>query len=82
MYLHRQNVQNIMVEGIGQPVISISGEFIEKAEGYDRVWLVVNSHRQEMNLEQQPKAVLLAEYPRPAGGPSLQVWDITRLLRN
>ena len=33
MYLHRQNVQNIMVEGIGQPVISISGEFIEKAEG-------------------------------------------------
>ncbi len=74
LYLHRRNVQNIMLEGIGQPVVSIPAEFAQKAANYDKVWLVVNSHRMKIAL---PKNKLIAEYCRPFDAPCLQVWDIT-----
>lgn len=77
LYLHRRNVENIWVEGIGQPVITIPPKFTERALGYDEVWLVVNSHRMQIDL---PKEKLKAEYCRPYNAPCLQVWDITESL--
>ncbi len=77
LYLHRRDVENIIVEGIGQPVQSIPDFFIERAAGYDEIWLVVNSHRMQIVL---PQDKLKAEYCRPFAAPCLQVWDITEYL--
>jgi 4-amino-4-deoxy-L-arabinose transferase-like glycosyltransferase len=79
MYLHRRKVDNLMVEGIGQPVNSIPNSFIEKAKNYDLIWLVVNSHRFKINLEDTK---LIKEYCRPNNAPCLQIWDISNLVKN
>ena len=79
MYLHRQDVNQLMVEGIGQPVTSIPKSFIDKARAYQQVWLVVNSHRLNMAIGQNH---LVAEYCRPNQAPCLQVWDISDLVKN
>jgi hypothetical protein len=81
MYLHNQDVTYILVEGIGQPIHRIPDEFIAKTQNYDQVWLVVNSHRQLMKLEQNPNAVLLQNHCRVGRAPCLQVWDITSLVQ-
>ncbi|HEX9817813.1 MAG TPA: glycosyltransferase family 39 protein [Patescibacteria group bacterium] len=80
MYLHNQDVTNILVEGIGQPVHRLPDDFIAKAQYYEQVWLVVNSHRQLMNLATNPQAKLEQGYCRIAQGPCLQVWNITALV--
>ncbi len=79
MYLHRRNVDNLMVEGIGQPITAIPDSFIEKSKNYDLVWLVVNSHRFEIKLD---KNKLIQEYCRPNNAPCLEVWDITDFVKN
>ncbi|MDA1079283.1 MAG: phospholipid carrier-dependent glycosyltransferase [bacterium] len=76
MYLHRRDVTNIMVQGIGQPVRGIPDAFLKQASAYETVWLVVNSHRMQMQTED---LVLVAEFCRPDNAPCLQVWDITNL---
>lgn len=81
MYLHNQDVTHLMVEGIGQPVRQIPESFIQKAHQYEKVWLVVNSHRQQMSLDTMHPEWLLQEYCRPVGNPCLQVWDITQLVQ-
>ncbi len=78
LYFHRQNVDNLYLEGIGQPVNSIPSSFKERAATYDQVWLVVNSHRLGLQL---PADQLIAEYCRPYQAPCLQVWDITTLVK-
>ena len=75
MYFHRQNVDNIYVEGIGFPVREISQKFADKAQGFNQILLIVNDHRLEINL---PPNNLLQEYCRPDNAPCLQIWDITR----
>lgn len=77
LYLHNQSVKNIWVEGIGQPVRGIPESFKKRAENYQTVWLVVNSHRLILSL---PKEKLIQEYCRPYSAPCLQVWDITELV--
>lgn len=79
MYLHRQNVDNLMVDGIGQPIHSIPEDFLLKANNYDKLWLVVNSHRLKMELNSD---YLIKEYCRPNNAPCLQVWDLSYLLNN
>ncbi|HOZ03221.1 MAG TPA: glycosyltransferase family 39 protein, partial [Candidatus Woesebacteria bacterium] len=59
MYLHRQNVENIFVMGIGQPVHELPPEFIQAASIADQAWLLVNSHRNFLNLSQD---LLIAKY--------------------
>ena len=81
MYLHNQDVRNIKVEGIGQPVREIPLNFRQRAQEYDRVWLVVNSHREKIGLA-TTTATLLQSYPRFSGAPSLEVWDITSLVHS
>lgn len=81
VYLHNQDVTNIYLEGIGQPVNSIPDWFIDKVNQssipYDQVWLVVNSHR--LGLPLSPDS-LKFEYCRPFDAPCLQVYDISQLV--
>ncbi len=73
MYFENKNHENVLIEGIGQPVAGLPDSFIEKAREYDTVWLVVNDYRLLMNL---PPEKLVYEYCRPYAGPCLQVWDV------
>ena len=71
--LHNKNVDNIYVEGIGQPVREIPPNFIEKAQGFETKLLIVNSHRMLMKL---PQKNLLASFCRPNNAPCLEIWEI------
>jgi 4-amino-4-deoxy-L-arabinose transferase-like glycosyltransferase len=79
MYLHRQDVRNLSVDGIGQPVGGIPDSFILKARKFDQAVLVVNSHRMLMSL---PPEKLLLSVCRPDDQPCLQVWDISDTVHN
>jgi len=74
MYFHGRDVTNLYLEGIGQPVSTISASFMERAKNFDRVLLVVNSHRQK--LPATVKKNLLLEVCRPDNAPCLQVWEL------
>ncbi|PIY80934.1 MAG: hypothetical protein COY80_00265 [Candidatus Pacebacteria bacterium CG_4_10_14_0_8_um_filter_42_14] len=76
MYLHRRDVSNISVQGVGQPIRGISPEFIEFSRRYKSAWLVVNSHRMFMDTTELK---LISQFCRPLNGPCLQVWDISSL---
>lgn len=78
LYLHRQKINNLFVEGIGQPINSIPQNFIDKTLAFDEVWLVANSHRLNLDLSE---ARLIDEYCRPNNAPCLQLWDITELVK-
>ena len=78
MYFHRQNVDNIYVEGIGFPVRELTPKFAAKAVGFEQILLIVNSHRLEIDL---PQENLLEEYCRPDEAPCLQIWDITQEIK-
>lgn len=80
MYLHQQKIDGLMVEGIGQPIYSLSPDFITKAKNYDQVWLLVNSHREKLNLQQNHPELLKQEYCRIQNAPCLQLWNITSII--
>lgn len=74
LYFHRRNVSNIAIDGIGYPVKSISSQFAQTARNFDRKWIVANSHRMNIDLDEK---YLIVEYCRPFNAPCLQVWDVT-----
>lgn len=74
LYNFRQPLEGVWIEGIGYPVNAITPEFYSRIQPEDTVLLVVNSDRMLWQLEPEH---LLQEYCRPAGGPCLQIWDIT-----
>jgi 4-amino-4-deoxy-L-arabinose transferase-like glycosyltransferase len=74
MYLHGNNISNIYVEGIGYPVKEVSEKFLTRAKEFDRMLLVVNSNR--MELQGFENSELLEEYCRPDSAPCLQVWEL------
>lgn len=76
LYFHRMPVNNLYIEGIGQPVRAISSKFLDRAKNFDEQWLVVNSHRLQLAI---PSNRLLARFCRPDSAPCLEVWDITGL---
>lgn len=79
MYLFKDNVENIYVEGIGQPVFQVEGKYLDTASNYETNWLIVNNFR--MNLKLEDKA-LLDEYCRPQMPEyCLQVWDISEIIK-
>lgn len=78
MYLHRQDVTNLFVIGIGQPISRIDQSFKTMAQDYDQVLLVGNSHRLRINLSESE---LILETCRPFEAPCHQVWDITLLIK-
>ncbi len=77
MYLHQQDLTNLFVIGIGQPISQIEQQYIALAEDYDVVLLIGNSHRLKLDLSE---AELLFEACRPLEAPCHQVWDITALM--
>jgi 4-amino-4-deoxy-L-arabinose transferase-like glycosyltransferase len=79
LYLYSADLSNISVEGVGQPIGSIPQALIGKKDSYDRLWLVVNSHRRTFEL---PKESLLASYCRPYNAPCLELWDVTALIHS
>ena len=78
MYLHRRDVTNLYITGIGQPIYGFSPEILTLAPEYDQVLLVGNSHRLQLNLAE---GKLLLENCRPFNSPCHQVWDITKLVQ-
>lgn len=79
LYLHNQDVSNLSVDGIGQPVEDIPQWFLEKSMSADQIWLVVNSHRLQMQL---PPDDLITQFCRPNHAPCLQIWNITEYTRS
>lgn len=79
LQLHRHDLKNIYVEGIGQPVNSVPLFFRQRAATSEQIILLVNSHR--MNLKLAPDK-LIAEYCRPYQAPCFQIWDITEYVRS
>jgi hypothetical protein len=74
MYLHRADVSNLYVEGIGYPVKSLSEKYVSRANEFDRQLLVVNSHRLEIPNH---NFTLIMEVCRPHDAPCLQLWEMT-----
>lgn len=74
MYLHRTDVSNLYVEGIGYPVDSLSAKYLDRAMNFDRQLLVVNSHRMLLPTD---GLTLVMEVCRPFDAPCLQVWELT-----
>lgn len=79
IYLHRTDVENIFVDGIGYPLETIPTAFIQNARErtYERFLLVANSDRLETSKIPLESFTLLEEYCRPDNSPCLQVWDFT-----
>jgi 4-amino-4-deoxy-L-arabinose transferase-like glycosyltransferase len=77
MYLHNKNVENIFVEGIGQPLVEIPALAYEKGPDFDKIWLVVNSHRVKIDMS---NTELVKQFCRPQKAPCLQIFDITSLV--
>jgi hypothetical protein len=77
LYLHQSNVDNIYLEGVGYPVKGITEKFLKRAGDFERVFILVNSHRLDLEL---PLEKLTKEYCRPAHAPCLQLWEITGLI--
>jgi 4-amino-4-deoxy-L-arabinose transferase-like glycosyltransferase len=74
MYLHGRDVTNLYVDGIGYPVKEVPEKFLERAKEFDRILLVVNSHR--MELQGYENSDLLQEWCRPDNAPCLQLWEL------
>jgi len=79
VYFHRQDVQNIFIDGIGYPVKSISNDFISKTANFDQYLLIGNSDRIKDSDIPLDKLKLLQQYCRPEPTAScLQIWDFTQ----
>ncbi len=76
MYFHQENVENIHITGIGQPIKNLPSNLNHLIDDADQILLVANSHRIHLNLDE---AKLLLEVCRPDNSPCHQVWDITPL---
>ncbi|MGD9129771.1 MAG: glycosyltransferase family 39 protein [Candidatus Woesebacteria bacterium] len=74
MYLHRRDVSNLRIEGIGQPVRELREDFLKQTPNYDQVILVVNSHRLDLRIEEKFK---IREDCRPDNSSCQEIWDIT-----
>ncbi len=69
-------IESIRIEGLAQyPVKSIPDWAWEAARDHT-TWLVVNEHRSALPQETLDQLRLEATYPRPYGGPSLQVYEL------
>lgn len=75
LYLHNQDVSNIEVYGIGQPIKKIPNDFEMKSAKASRAFIMVNSHRM---LIQDQRLVKVASYPRPFDGPSFDIYELTK----
>lgn len=82
MYFFKEDVSNLAIEGIGQPVVAIPQRELARFSEFDRIILVVNSNRMQLDTADK-KLQLLASFDRPVADHSdgfiaLQVWEIDR----
>jgi len=74
MYLHNQDVTNVEVIGIGQPIFGLPEEVIQKGERAKHTYVIVNSHRFSST---DPRFTRVVSYPRPYSAPTLDVYEFT-----
>lgn len=73
VYYFNQDVTNLKIEGIGQPVYSWE-KWQDLIDQYPQAILVVNSHRMKAHLSREK---LLGNFSRPSPtAPTLQVWNL------
>ncbi len=72
MNLHNQDVSNIEVFGIGQPIKTIPAEFLRKASDADFAYIMVNSHRMFVTDD---RLQLVHQYKRPKAGPTFDIYQ-------
>lgn len=77
LYFDRlDEIESVRIEGLAQyPVKSIPDWAWEEARDHT-TWLVLNEHRNSLPPEIMSQLHLEATYPRPYGGPSLQVYEL------
>lgn len=80
LYFHHRDVSHIYIEGTAEyPVKDLPNFFVSRAKKFDQAILVVNSDRMQLPL---PTSALIAQYCRPQAAPCLQIWDITKQVKN
>ncbi len=73
VYYFNQDVTNLKIEGIGQPIYSWE-KWQDLIDQYPQAILVVNSHRMKADLSREK---LLGNFSRPSPtAPTLQVWNL------
>ncbi|MEO8581148.1 MAG: glycosyltransferase family 39 protein [Patescibacteria group bacterium] len=72
LYLHNQDVANIEVFGIGEPIRSVPSEFVMKATNAHSAYIMVNSHRMMTN---DPRLTKVKSFPRPYNAPSFDIYE-------
>lgn len=72
LYLHNQDVSNIEVFGIGEPVRGMPKDFVAKAGQAKFAYVMVNSHRMKSSDTRLHK---IMSYPRPFGAPSFDIYE-------
>ncbi len=73
MYFHNKNVENIEIFGVGQPIVVLPEEWLQKAEQAETAYLLVNTHR--MLVLNDPRIKLVYKFPRPGQSSSLDVYE-------
>jgi len=71
----RPEIANLRIEGLAQYPVKFIPEWVRTEAATTETWLVVNSHRLDLNPETDGLE-LIARYPRPYGAPDLQVYRI------
>lgn len=77
MYLHRQSVEHIYVEGVGFPSVTFPENFVQRSQSFEHVWYVANEDRVKMNVSGFPE---VARYCRPHDAPCLVIWDVSSVV--
>lgn len=78
LYLHRQDVTNVFVDGIGYPLKTIPQSFYDKTMKFDRFLLIANSDRFQASEIPASELELIREFCKPDNAPCLQIWDFTK----
>lgn len=74
LYLHNQDVTNIEVYGIGEPIRAIPKDLLQKSLTARKTYIMVNSHR--MFVADDPRLRKVESFPRPFGAPSFDIYEV------
>lgn len=72
----RPEIRYLRIEGLAQYPVKEIPEWVWEEARDHQTWLVVNSHRLELPVEQQNQLKLIMEYDRPYGAPQLLVFSL------
>ena len=69
-------IQSVRIEGLAQYPVKTIPDWVWEEAADHTTWLVVNEHRFAVSPEAKELLHLEATFPRPYGGPSLQVYEL------